>query len=261
MKNIDNENGNVVLTEEQKQFVNQGERVDSLERNGLVLLQNPKKFCFGMDAVLLSGFACIKPEEKVLDMGTGNGIIPVLLSAKTEAKEIYGLEIQEEVRDMADRSVRINGLEKRVHIISGDIKDASKRFGASSFDVITSNPPYMIDQHGIRNPEDAKYIARHEALCTLNDIMRETAKILKPRGRCYLVYRPFRLAELFMEMKAVGIEPKKMRLVYPFIDKEPNMVLVEGIRGANPRLTVEKPLIVYESEGKYTREILDIYGF
>ncbi|MBP7058967.1 MAG: tRNA1(Val) (adenine(37)-N6)-methyltransferase [Lachnospiraceae bacterium] len=261
MKNIDNENGSIILTEEQKKLVNQGERVDTLERNGLVLLQNPKKFCFGMDAVLLSGFACIKPEEKVLDMGTGNGIIPILLSAKTKAKEIYGLEIQEEVRDMADRSVRINSLEDRVHIISGDIRDASKRFGASSFDVITSNPPYMIDQHGIRNKEDAKYIARHEALCTLKDIMGEAAKILKPKGRCYLVYRPFRLAELFMEMKSVGIEPKKMRLVHPFMDKEPNMVLVEGIRGANPRLTVEKPLIVYESEGKYTKEILDIYGF
>jgi tRNA1Val (adenine37-N6)-methyltransferase len=261
MKNIDPKKEKVVLTEEQKRFVNPGERVDSLERNGLVIIQNPAKFCFGMDAVLLSGFAGVKPGENVLDLGTGNGIIPILLSAKTEAREIYGLEIQEDIQKMAERSVRINKIHDRVHIVSGDIRDASKRFGASSFDVITSNPPYMIDQHGIRNPEDAKYIARHEALCTLKDIMRETGKILKPKGRCYFVYRPFRLPELFTDMKESGIEPKKMRLVYPFKDKEPNMVLVEGIRGANPRLTVEKPLIVYESEGKYTDEIMDIYGF
>lgn len=237
------------------------ERLDELHRNGYRIIQDKGRFCFGMDAVLLSGFAKVKPDEQALDLGTGTGIIPILLEAKTDGRHFVGLEIQEESADMASRSVAYNGLEEKIEIVTGDIKDASNIFGASSFDVITTNPPYMIGQHGLKNEEDAKAIARHEILCTLDDVLRESAKILKPGGRFYMVHRPFRLAEILSAMVQYRIEPKRMRLVYPFVDKEPNMVLIEGLRGGRSRMTVEKPLIVYREPGVYTDEIYDIYGY
>lgn len=239
----------------------EGERIDELQRNGYVIIQNPKRFCFGMDAVLLSGFANVKTGERALDLGTGTGIIPILLEAKTEGRHFTGLEIQPESADMARRSVALNHLESVIDIVTGDIKDASSYFGASSFDVITTNPPYMIGKHGLRNEQDAKAVARHEVLCTLDDILRESARLLVPKGRFYMVHRPFRLAEIMCKMTAHGIEPKRMRLVYPYADREPNMVLIEGLRGGKSRITVEKPLIVYREKGKYTEEILKEYGY
>lgn len=239
----------------------QGERIDELQRNGYVIIQDPSRFCFGMDAVLLSGFTNVKPGEKVLDLGTGTGIIPILLEAKTRGRHFTGLEIQTESAEMARRSVQLNHLESKIDIVTGDIKDASRLFGASSFDVITTNPPYMIDSHGIKNELDAKTIARHEVLCTLEDLIRESAKILPPKGRFYMVHRPFRLAEIFCMMTNYKIEPKRMKLVYPYVDREPNMVLIEGLRGGKSRMTVEKPLIVYQKDGKYTDEIIEIYGY
>ncbi len=237
------------------------ERLDELHRNNYYIIQDSNRFCFGMDAVLLSGFAKVKPGETVLDLGTGTGIIPILLEAKTEGDHFTGLEIQPESADMAARSVAYNHLEEKVDIVTGDIKDASKIFGASSFDIVTTNPPYMIEQHGIVNNSDCKSIARHEILCTLDDILRESAKILKPGGHFFMVHRPFRLAEILGRMTEYHIEPKRMRLVYPYVDKEPNMVLVEGLQGGKPRMTVEKPLIVYKEPGVYTDEIYDIYGY
>ena len=237
------------------------ERLDELHRNGYYIIQNPKKFCFGMDAVLLSGYACAKKGEKVLDLGTGTGIIPILMEAKTQADHFFALEIQPESADMARRSVEYNGLCEKISVVEGDIKEASSMFEPCSMDVITTNPPYMIGNHGIPNETDAKSIARHEVLCNLDDILRESAKLLKPKGRFYMVHRPFRLAEIFTKMVEYKIEPKRMRMVYPYVDKEPNMVLIEGMKGAKSRLTVEPPLIVYESENKYTREIYDIYGY
>lgn len=239
----------------------EGERFDELHRNGYYIIQNPAKFCFGMDAVLLSGFANVKPGETAIDLGTGTGIIPILLEAKTKGEHFTGLEIQPESADMARRSVAYNHLESKINIEIGNIKDASTQFGASSFHVVTTNPPYMTGQHGLTNPNEAKAIARHEILCTLEDVIRESARLLKPQGRFYMVHRPFRLAEIMCLMHQYGLEPKRMRLVYPFADKEPNMVLIEGLRGGKPRITVEKPLIVYKEPGVYTDEIYDIYGY
>lgn len=236
------------------------ERLDDLQIKGYQIIQNPGKFCFGIDAVLLSSFAKVKRGENVLDLGTGTGILPILLEAKSEGKHFKGLEIQEESADMARRSVEYNHLQEKIEIVTGDIKEAATIFGTVSFDVITTNPPYMIGQHGLPNPESAKAIARHEVLCCLTDILRESAKMLRPKGRFYMVHRPFRLAEILAEMQKYGLEPKRMRLVYPYVDKEPNMVLVEGMKGANPRMTVEPPLIVYEKDGSYTEELLKMYG-
>ena len=238
-----------------------GERLDDLQRNGFRIIQNPEKFCFGMDAVLLSGFAKVKKGETVLDLGTGTGIIPILLKGKTAGKHFTGLEIQEESAGMARRSVLLNDLFEDVDIVTGDIKEAVDLFGAASFDVVTSNPPYMTGNHGLTNPQEAKAIARHEVLCTLDDVVRAAAGVLKPNGRFYMVHRPFRLAEIFGVMSKYKLEPKRMQLVYPYVDREPNMVLIEALKGGRPRITVEKPLIVYKSPGVYTDEIYDIYGY
>lgn len=236
-----------------------GERLDDLQIKGYEIIQSPGRFCFGMDAVLLSSYAKIRNRELALDLGTGTGILPILLEAKNEGEHYTGLEIQEESADMARRSVSHNGLEDKIDIVTGDIKEASRIFGAASFHVITTNPPYMIGEHGLKNEKEALYIARHEALCTLDDILRESARLLKPKGRFYMVHRPFRLPEILAKMSAYGIEPKRMRLVYPYIDKEPNMVLLEGLRGGRPRMQVEPPLIVYQKDGEYTEELMKIY--
>ena len=222
-----------------------GERIDELQRNGYQIIQNENGFCFGMDAVLLSGFAKVKRGENALDLGTGTGIIPILLEAKTEGRHFTGLEIQETSADMAQRSVCLNDLNEKVEIIRGDIKEATDLFGKASFDVVTSNPPYMTGKHGLVNPDMPKAVARHEILCTLEDVIGQASALLKENGRFYMVHRPFRLAEIMVTMSRYRLEPKRMKLVYPFVDKEPNMVLIEGLKGGCPRVTVEKPLIVY----------------
>lgn len=237
------------------------ERLDDLHRNHYQIIQNPNKFCFGMDGVLLSGFARVNAGETVLDLGTGTGIIPILLEAKTQGKHFTGLEIQEESADMAARSVAINKLEDKIDIIVGDIKEASAIFGQASFDVVTSNPPYMNHSHGLVNPTGSKAIARHELLCSLEDVIREAARCLKPNGRFYLVHRPFRLIEIINTLSSYKLEAKRMKFVHPFVDKEPNMVLIECIKGAKSRITVEAPLIVYKEHNVYTDEIYEIYGY
>ncbi|HIW80886.1 MAG TPA: tRNA1(Val) (adenine(37)-N6)-methyltransferase [Candidatus Acetatifactor stercoripullorum] len=237
------------------------ERLDELQRNGYRIIQNPEKFCFGMDAVLLSGFVRAGKGDILLDLGTGTGIIPILLEAKTQCAHLTGLEIQEESADMARRSVALNGLSHKIDIITGDIKEADRIFPSASFDCITCNPPYMIGSHGLANPKEPKAIARHEILCTLEDVVRQAGKLLKPGGHFFMVHRPFRLAEIMTILSQYKLEPKRMRLVYPYVDKEPNMVLLEAVRGGRPRLAVEKPLIVYEKPGVYTPEIYDVYGY
>ncbi len=237
------------------------ERIDDLQRNGLKIIQDTGRFCFGMDAVLLSGFAKAKPGEKVLDMGTGTGILPLLMSAKTDAEHFFALEIQPESADMARRSVAMNSLEEKIDIVTGDLKEASRIFGRASFDVVTVNPPYMTAGHGEMNPGDAKAIARHEILCTLEDVVREAAAVLKTNGRLYMVHKPFRLAEIIAVMQKYKLEPKGLRVVYPYADKEPNMVLVAAVKGGRSGIKIEAPLIIYEEKDVYTEEIKRDYGF
>lgn len=245
----------------QKVELKEKERIDDLQLSGLQIIQNPQKFCFGMDAVLLSGFVHAKKGESLLDLGTGTGILPLLLSVKTPCAHLTGLEIQEESADMARRSVQLNGLEEKISIVTGDIREAGALFEPASFDCITCNPPYMIGEHGIRNPQGPKAIARHEVLCTFRDVAAAAARLLHPGGRFFLVHRPFRLSELLVTLTEYKLEPKRMQLVYPYVDKEPNMVLIEAVRGGNPRITVEKPLIIFERQGVYTPEIRDKFGY
>ena len=237
------------------------ERVDELQRNGYRIIQNPEKFCFGMDAVLLTGFARARQEDRLLDLGTGTGIIPLLMEAKYHCAHLTGLEIQPESADMAARSVELNGLTDKIDIVTGDIKEADNIFQSASFDCITCNPPYMIGRHGIVNPDAPKAVARHELLCTFEDVAAQTGKLLKPGGHFFLVHRPFRLAEIMTTLVRFQLEPKRMQLVYPYVDKEPNMVLIEAVRGGRSRMTVEKPLIVYREPGVYMPEIYEIYGY
>lgn len=239
----------------------ENERIDDLQRNGYRIIQNPEKFCFGMDAVLLAGFAHAKSGDRLLDLGTGTGIIPLLMEARYHCAHLTGLEIQPESADMAARSVELNGLSDRITIVTGDIKEADKIFPSASFDCITCNPPYMIGQHGLKNPDLPKAIARHEVLCTFEDVAGQVAGLLKPGGHFYLVHRPFRLAEIITTLTSHRLEPKRMQLVYPFVDREPNMVLIEAVRGGKSRMTVEKPLIVYKEPGVYMPEIMEVYGY
>jgi tRNA1(Val) A37 N6-methylase TrmN6 len=239
--------------------LNPDERLDDLQRNGYKLIQNTKIFCFGMDAVLLCAFTKVDKGERVLDLGTGNGVIPILLKGRTEGKHFTGLEIQDVNVDLARRSVQYNRIEDDVLIVQGDIKEASKIFGGASFDVVTTNPPYMNENHGLKNPESHKAIARHEILCTLEDVIREGTKVLKPGGRFNMIHRPHRLVEIIELMKKYRVEPKRIRFVHPFADKEANMVLIEGIRGAKPMVKIEPPLVIYEATGVYTEEVKNLY--
>ncbi len=287
------------------------ERIDDLERNGYGIIQRRDGFCFGMDAVLLSGFARVRSGGIAVDLGTGTGIIPILLEAKTGGAQFYGLEIQPDVADMAARSVRLNALEDKVHIIRGDIKKIADGSGfktgggnaASSegraaaaasalaaenaavcqdcaeaetecqetaellaslrgrVDTVTSNPPYMKAGSGIKNPDDIKQISRHEVKCCLGDVCRAAAALLKCGGHFYMVHRPLRLPEIISELKAAGLEPKRIKPVYPYIDKEANMILIDAVKGAAPECRFEKPIIVYREPGVYSSEIYDIYGY
>lgn len=241
--------------------IGEDERVDDLQRNHYRIIQKKNGFCFGMDAVLLSGFAQVKQGERMIDLGTGTGIIPILLEAKTEGNHFTGLEIQEEVAEMALRSVMLNGLEERITIIHGDIKEAGQICGRASFDVVTSNPPYMVSQQGLKNPDTRKAISRHEIFCTLEDVVREAALLLRPGGRFYLVHRPRRLAEIICRLQKYGLEPKRMKMVHPFADREANMVLIEAVRGGGAMMKVEAPVIVFKEPGVYSEEICTTYGY
>lgn len=238
-----------------------GERFDDLERNGYHIIQNPEKFCFGMDAVLLSGFVRIKPGDKVLDMCTGTGIIPLLLAAKTQAGHIYAMEIQPESADMAQRSVKVNRLEDKITVEEGDVRTAASRYGKNSMDAVTCNPPYMPFGKGLVNPESAKAIARHEVLCTLEQVCSQAAAVLREGGRLFMVHRPGRLSEIILNLSENRLEPKRIKFVQPFADKKPNMVLIEAVKGGGRELVVEEPVIVFKEKGVYSDEIRTVYGY
>ena len=235
------------------------ERVDDLHRNGYLLIQDPKRFCFGVDAVLLSGFASAKKGDKVLDLGMGTGVIPILMSAKTNAEHFSALEIQPESAEMARRSVLLNDLQDKIDIIEGDIKKAAEIFKPSYFDVITTNPPYMNFEGGLKNSYDPKTIARHEVLCTLDDIAFAAQKLLKFGGKLFMVHRPHRLTDIMCTLREHKLEPKRIRFVQPYINREPNMVLIEAVRSGKPMVKVMPSLVIYKDDGTYTDEIIDIY--
>lgn len=236
------------------------ERVDDLQYQNLKIIQNKKTFCFGIDAVLLSDFAKnIKANSTVIDLCSGNGIIAILLAAKTKAKKIYAVEIQEEMADMAQRSVRMNGQQDSIQILHQDLKMLDTTFGKSTIDAITVNPPYKKAGSGIINDFDAKTVARHEVLCTLEDILNVSASLLKVSGSLYMVHRTERLVDVLASMRQARLEPKRIRFIHPSVGKAPNLFMVEAMKNANPFLKVEEPLYVYRENGEYTETIDEIY--
>ncbi len=241
-------------------LLRRGERIDDLEVNGFRIIQNPSFFCFGMDAVLLSSFAGTGPGDRVLDLGTGTGIIPLLLTAKGKCAFAEGLELQEPVAEMADRSVRLNGAEKVCRIRCGDIRKVPEEYKRAEFDAVTSNPPYIEGGSGLHNELTTRNLARHEIEVTLEQVVRAAAHLLRPGGSFYLIHKPHRLPEIFGTLRSFRLEPKRMQLVQPYRDKQPNMVLVEAVAGGNPFLTVLPVMVVYEKGGGYTEELLRCYG-
>ena len=239
--------------------IGENERIDDLQIKGYRIIQNTKGFCFGMDAVLLSDYARIRKGAVVMDLCSGTGIIPILLMARYQPGRVSGLEIQESFVEMAGRSMKLNGLSDLIEIRQGDVMQVPDLYRRETYDYVTCNPPYMTGDHGLTNPDRIKAVARHEILCKLSDVVRAAAWLLKPGGHMLMVHRPFRLAEIISCLRDHRLEPKRMRLVYPFIDKEPNMVLIESVKGAKARITVEKPLIIYREPGVYTDEVRNLY--
>ena len=237
----------------------ENERLDDLQYKGLRLLQKKDGFCFGVDAVLLSHFARISKNDRVIDLGAGTGIIAVLLAAKKAPCKVVGLEIQKDMAEMASRSVKLNGLGDNVEIICGDIKEAVRIFGAASFDSVVTNPPYMSRGGGLLNPADTKAVARHEILCTLQDVVSAAGKLLCTGGRFSMVHRPQRLSDIIYCMRSNSIEPKHLQMVHPSPGKKPNLVLISGTRNGNPELRVHEPLYIYDGHGDYSKEINEIY--
>lgn len=239
----------------------ENERIDDLEFKGLKIIQNEKGFCFGMDSVLLSDFAKnMKNNSTVLDLGTGTGIIPILLCGKTNLKKVVGIEIQQDVANMAKRSSQINNLQDRFEVVNTNIIDLKNIYEKQSFDVIVTNPPYKKENTGITNENEAKLISRHEITANLEDFISISKDLLKDKGEFYMVHRPERLVDILSLMRKYKIEPKILKFVSPNKNKEPNLILIKGIKNANSFLKIEKNLYVYNEDGKYTNEILKIYN-
>ena len=242
-------------------LLKENERIDDLEYKNLKIIQNKKGFCFGIDSVLLSDFAKeIKKDSKVLDLGTGTGIISILLCGKTNLKEIIGVEIQKDVYEMAQRSAKLNQLENKFKLLNEDIKNLSKIFPTNSFDAIVTNPPYKKENTGLKNENKSLEISRHEVMCSINDIAIISSKLLNNNCSLYMVHRPDRLIDIIEALRKNNLEPKKIRFVYPKINKAPNLVLIKATKGGKPFLKIENPLIVYKEDGTYTNEILKIYN-
>lgn len=239
----------------------ENERIDDLEFKGLKIIQNKNGFCFGIDSVILSDFAKnVKPNSNIMDLGTGTGILPILLSAKTEAKKIWGIEIQEDVANMAKRSVLLNKLEEKIEIINENILNLESKFEKNSIDVIVTNPPYKKKGTGVINEKESKLIARHEITASLEDFIEISSKLLKYKGEIFMVHRPERLVDILYLMRNKKIEPKNIRFVYANKESEPKLILVRGVKNAKEFLKVEKNLYIYNEDGNYSDEILKIYN-
>lgn len=236
-----------------------GERIDDLMREGFRLIQNPDLFCFGIDAVLLSDFAKASHKSRVLDLCTGNGVIPILMLARKKGSSYKAIEIQEASADIARRSAKLNEVSDRLEIIQGDIKDVPNLVGRDAFDVVTCNPPYMLNGGGLVNPDDAKALARHEIMCNFDDVARAASRALKVGGKFYFIHRPRRLSEIFVSMKKYNLEPKRIRMVHSFYNKPAVMILVEASKTGGVELIIEPPLVIYKEPGVYTDEVISIY--
>lgn len=239
----------------------ENERIDDLQYKGLKLIQNKEGFCFGVDSVLLSDFAKrIKKNKIVVDIGTGTGIIGLLLCKKTELKKIYGVEIQEEVAQMAKRSIELNQLQEKFEIINCNINDIFEYLKINSIDCIVTNPPYKKVNTGMKNEDEKQMISRHEVKCTLEDVIEKSSKLLKDRGEFYMVHRAERIVDIMCLLRKYRLEPKNIRFVHPNPSDKPNLILVKAVKYANEYLKIDKPLVIYDEKGNYTDEILEIYG-
>ena len=238
----------------------ENERIDDLEINGFRIIQNPFCFCFGMDAVLLANFANINQKADVIDLGTGTGVIPLLLTAKNKGRSCVGLEIQPEMAEMAERSVLLNQVEDRCRIVEGDLKNVKDLFSPQSFGSVTSNPPYIKENSGLKNERDTVYVSRHEILAGLEDVIAAASYLLKTSGTFSMVHRPSRLPEIMELMVKYRLEPKRLQLVQPSENKEPNLVLIEGVKEGGRECRIMPTLMVYDEKGEYTSELLKYYG-
>ena len=238
----------------------ENETLEDLQTGGLRLIQRKNGFRFGADAVLLADFAKDLPSSRTLDLCTGSAVIPILLSAKTETAQLYGLEIQKEIFETACRSVALNGLEKRIFLDCGDLKNAVAIYGKRAFDLITCNPPYMPVGCGLQNPDSEKVIARHEILCTLEDVITVSASLLTQKGRLALVHKPSRLADIIYLMRQNDIEPKRIRFVHKTPQSEPSLLLIDGSFKGGKELRIMPPLYLYNADGTETAELKEIYG-
>lgn len=239
----------------------ENERIDDLELNGLKIIQNKDGFCFGMDSVLLSDFAKeIKRNSTILDMGAGTGILGILLSAKTQETKIVGVEIQPEVAEMAKRSIILNQLQNRIEILCEDIKKLKEKYEVGNFDAVVTNPPYKKKGTGGINENEAKLISRHEITTDLEDFISIASYLLKDQGSIYMVHRPERLADILVNLRKYKLEPKNIKFIYPNQEREPNLILIKAIKNARPFLKIEKPIYIYDLQGNYTKDILEIYN-
>lgn len=234
-----------------------GERLDEIGFGSLKLIQKPEEFCYGVDAVILADFAAKKYPARVVDLGTGTGIIPLILSHKTRAEDIYGIEYQRESWQRAVRNAALNSLEHRLHFVQANVADFDELRGWA--DAVTANPPYMAGKGGLTNKSSAKTIARHETVGSLEDFIRCACRLLREKGDFFMVHRPARLVDIFTLCRSYSLEPKEMRLVAPMEGKKANIVLIHCVKHGGAELSILPELYVYKDKGVYSDEIQRIY--
>lgn len=243
-------------------FLKENERIDDLQYKGLKIIQNNLGFCFGIDSVILANFAKqIKPNSRVIDLGTGTGIIGLLLCKKTKLKEIKGIEIQKDVAEMAKRSIQLNKLEDKFQIINQDINKIfeNKELEKNSYDVIVTNPPYKEVGTGVTNEDETKFISRHEIKATLTDFLKTASQLLKNKGEIYMVHKPERIVDIFQKMRENKLEPKELKIIYSNKNSEACLIIIKAVKGAKKFLKILEPIYIYDEKGSYTNEIMQMY--